>query len=174
MTWVWISYALAVAGAILGLVAHFINYITLSGFFFSRKTSIVGLIIETFDHPYYVKGVSDKIVLGMYVASICFSFLTLITVSAKKMSAAIVFAVIAVSPFLMIGTAYVHYAASIITVIGSAWYKIAVASREKYVNAPPDTAAPVSQGDSEAGEWICPNCSQKTSGSVCEHCGSPK
>ena len=121
-----IPYIVAVIGAVLGVTANFINYVILRGLFFSSKTSVIKLIIDVLNDPESeLTNANEKIIFAILIASIIFSMLALLFALIKKMIPTIVFAILAVVAMLMNGSAWIHYAACFITIVGAIWYMIA-------------------------------------------------
>ena len=120
-----IPYIVTMIASIITVVANFIEYFTISGWFYSRKISLVRVIMETLNDPETeIPGVGDKVLFGLIVATVLFSFLTSLFAARKQMIRTIIFAVLALLPMLMTSKAYIHYIGIGITVIGAIWYII--------------------------------------------------
>ena len=121
-----LPYLISIAGSLIAIAANFITYLTSRHFFYSYKYSIVETFIDTINDPKaWLPSLADQIVFGILAAGVILSILLVIFVLAKKMTAAIVFTVLACLPFLMLNSAWIHYAGFAITLVGAVWYKIA-------------------------------------------------
>lgn len=121
-----LPYIITVAGSVIGVAGSFVKYITASNAIFSWKMSIFQMIVESIDKPEVnLSGVGDKIIFGIIVAGVAFSVLSILFALLKKMKSAIVFAVLAFLPFLMLEKAWIHYIGFALTIIGAIWYLVA-------------------------------------------------
>ena len=122
-----IPHIVAILAAALTVVAYFIPYIKISGFLFSRKVSVMGLVIESLNDPdTMLLGAGIKVILYALLASFGLSILALIFAALKKMVPTIVFVVLSVLPFFMVATIpYIHYIGAAITIGAAIWYMVA-------------------------------------------------
>ena len=120
-----IPYILALGGSVIGVAANFIKYLKISSFFFTRKVSIVSLIIETLDNTETALATTgDKVMFGMIIAGVVFSVIALIMALTGKMNSVITFSVLACLPFFTTGRAWIHYAGFATAIVGAAWHQI--------------------------------------------------
>ena len=129
-----LPYILAIAASAMTVVAYFIPYVKISGFLFSRKVSVLGLVIETLNDPdsMLLLGTGVKVILYMLLAAFGLSIMAFIFAALRKMVPAIVFAVLSVLPFFMVATIpYIHYIGAAITIVAAIWYMAADKSRKK-------------------------------------------
>ena len=121
-----IPYILTIAGTVIAVIAHFIKYLKTSAGLFTWTVSAFSEILETIKNPsgYLPTGADTAVFVFLIVAIVC-SLIALILALTKKMTGVIVFAILAVLPFLMMGNAWIHYAGSLVAIVGAAWYKIA-------------------------------------------------
>ena len=121
-----IPYILTIAGTVIAVIAHFIKYLKASSGLFTWTISVFSEIMETFKNPSaYIPTGADTAVFVFLIAGVPFSLIALILALTKKMTGVIVFAILAVLPFLMMGNAWIHYAGALVAIVGAAWYRIA-------------------------------------------------
>lgn len=120
-----LPYMIALIGAVIGVVANFIKYLTVSNIFFTWKDSIINLIIKSINDPENNLGSrGDKIIFGIVVVGVICSIIAMLFVLSRKMTKAIVFSILSVMLLFMFHGAYIHYAGAILTIIGAVWYNI--------------------------------------------------